>query len=58
LFDPALSVISQPAFEMGAKAASLLLNLIESKRAVTDFKLESLPPDIIIRKSSKRSGAD
>ncbi|MGC4233592.1 MAG: LacI family DNA-binding transcriptional regulator [Niabella sp.] len=53
LFDPALSVISQPAFEMGTKAASLLLNLIESKRTVTDYKLESLPPDIIIRKSSR-----
>ncbi|GAB3423952.1 LacI family DNA-binding transcriptional regulator [Niabella aquatica] len=58
LFDPALSVISQPAFEMGEKAASLLLDLIESKRTVTDFKLESLPPDIIIRKSSRLPIAD
>ncbi|WP_346236106.1 LacI family DNA-binding transcriptional regulator [Niabella insulamsoli] len=54
LFSPALSVISQPAFEMGAQAASLLLNLIESKRAVTEFRLECLPPEIIIRESSQK----
>ncbi len=54
LFSPALSVISQPAFEMGEKAASLLLNLIESKHVVTDFKLESLSPKIIIRESCKK----
>ena len=55
LFAPALSVIRQPAFEMGEKAATLLLNLIESKRAVTDFRLESLTPEIIIRESSQNS---
>ncbi|MCH5600215.1 LacI family DNA-binding transcriptional regulator [Niabella ginsengisoli] len=55
LFSPALSVISQPAFEMGEQAAQLLLNLIESKRAVTDFKLEALAPEIIIRESSQIS---
>lgn len=55
LFAPALSVIRQPAFEMGEKAATLLLNLIESKRAVTDFKLESLTPEIIIRESSQNN---
>lgn len=55
LFAPALSVIRQPAFEMGEKAAALLLSLIESKRAVTDFKLESLAPEIIIRESSQNS---
>jgi LacI family transcriptional regulator len=55
LFAPALSVIRQPAFEMGEKAATLLLNLIESKRAVTDFKLESLAPEIIIRESSQNN---
>ncbi len=54
LFSPSLSVISQPAFEMGEKAAGLLLHLIESKRAVTDFQQECLSPDIIIRESSQK----
>lgn len=55
LFNPALSVISQPAFEMGEKSATLLLNLIESKRTVSDFTLESLAPEIVIRESSQNS---
>lgn len=54
LFSPSLSVISQPAFEMGEKAAGLLLNLIESKRTVNNFKSERLSPDIIIRESSQK----
>jgi len=54
LMSPSLSVISQPAFEMGEKAASLLLELIQSRRAVSDFELVSLAPNIIIRESSVR----
>ncbi|MFT4095463.1 MAG: LacI family DNA-binding transcriptional regulator [Niabella sp.] len=54
LFSPALSVISQPAFEMGEKAAALLLSLIESKRVVTDFELVNLPTEVIIRESSQK----
>ncbi|MBL0069363.1 MAG: substrate-binding domain-containing protein [Chitinophagaceae bacterium] len=32
LLDPPLSIIKQPAFEMGETATNLLLQLIESKR--------------------------
>lgn len=54
MMSPSLSVISQPAFEMGEKAATLLLNLVESKRRITDFELVRLAPDIIIRESSQK----
>lgn len=57
LIDPALSIIKQPAFEMGEIATNLLLKLIESKRPVTEFDLINLTPQLIIRdSSSKKSG--
>lgn len=54
LIDPPLSVIKQPAFEMGQIATNLLLQLIESKRPVTDFETKVLAPQLIIRESSAR----
>ena len=38
LLNPSLSVIRQPAFEMGQAAMTLLLSLIESKRPQTKFE--------------------
>lgn len=52
LIDPPLSIIKQPAFEMGEIATSLLLQLIESKRPITDFETKNLAPQLIIRESS------
>ncbi|ODT35842.1 MAG: LacI family transcriptional regulator [Sphingobacteriales bacterium 41-5] len=52
LLNPSLSVIQQPAFEMGQTAANFLLQMIESKRPVTDFESRVLTPEIITRKSS------
>jgi DNA-binding LacI/PurR family transcriptional regulator len=57
LIDPPLSIIKQPAFEMGEIAATLLLQLIESKRPVTDFETRMLAPQLIIRDSSTRQKA-
>ncbi|MFL9482542.1 LacI family DNA-binding transcriptional regulator [Chitinophagaceae bacterium LWZ2-11] len=54
LLAPALSVVRQPAFEMGQVAADLLINMIESKRAVTDFEHRILPTEIFVRDSSAR----
>jgi DNA-binding LacI/PurR family transcriptional regulator len=54
LIDPPLSIIKQPAFEMGEIATTLLLELLESKRPVTDFETKVLPSQLIIRDSSKR----
>jgi LacI family transcriptional regulator len=54
LIDPALSIIKQPAIEMGEIATELLLQLIESKRPVTEFETRVLAPQLIIRDSSRR----
>lgn len=52
LLDPPLSVIRQPAFEMGERATQLLLQLIESKRPVTDFETQVLETELFVRGSS------
>lgn len=56
LLDPPLSIVKQPAFEMGEIATTLLLNLIESKRPVTDFETRVLSTELIIRGSAKKPG--
>lgn len=53
LLDPPLSIIKQPAFEMGEVAMNLLLQLIESKRPVTDFVTKVLSTELLIRGSTK-----
>lgn len=54
LLDPPLSVIKQPAFEMGELATSFLLQLIESKRPVKDFETKVLSTELLIRGSSTK----
>lgn len=54
LLQPSLTVIKQPAFEMGEVAATFLIQLIESKRPVTDFETRVLPTELFIRESTKR----
>lgn len=51
LLSPALSVVRQPAFEMGKQAAELLIKMIEAKRPITDFETITLPPDVYVRES-------
>ncbi len=52
LFDPPLTVIKQPAFEIGQTATELLIQVIESKRPVVDFQTKILDTELIIRESS------
>jgi LacI family transcriptional regulator len=52
LIDPPLTVVKQPAYEMGKAATELLLQLIESKRPVKEFEKRVLTPELQIRKSS------
>ena len=52
LLNPSLTVVRQPAMEMGRAATELLLQLIESKRPVTQFEKRVLSPELIIGKSS------
>lgn len=54
LLDPPLSVIRQPAFEMGEIAINLLLNVIESKRPVTEFETRVLSTELLLRGSTKK----
>jgi len=54
LFSPTLTVIRQPAFEIGQTATELLILMIESKRPVTDFETKVLETNLIIRESSMR----
>ena len=57
LIDPPLSVIKQPAFEMGELSTKLLLQLIESKRPVTDFETRVLSTQLLIKGSTKKKGS-
>lgn len=56
LLDPPLSVIKQPAFEMGELSTKLLLQLIESKRPITDFETKVLSTELLIKGSTRRKG--
>lgn len=57
LIDPSLSIIKQPAFQMGEIATTLLLQVIESKHPVTDFETKVLEPQLVLRDSSKKKKA-
>ena len=54
LFNPPLSVVRQPAFEIGQVATELLISMIESKRPVTEFENKVLQTEMIIRASSAK----
>lgn len=52
LIDPPLSVIRQPAFEMGEAATELLLTLIRSKKPVTKFETRIHTTELLIKEST------
>ncbi len=54
LFNPSLSTIRQPAFEMGQVATELLFQIIESKRPVTEFETRQLETEMFVRDSSNQ----
>ncbi len=54
LLDPALTCVTQPAFEMGQAATEMLIGLIESKRPVTQFETRVLPTTLWKRASSRK----
>lgn len=53
-FSPSLTVIKQPAAEIGQSAIEFLIQIIESKRPVTEFQNKVLDTELIIRESSKK----
>lgn len=52
LFTPPLSTITQPAFDMGQQATELLMDLIESRRPVSQFEKRVLQTRLVIRSST------
>lgn len=54
LLNPPLSAVRQPAFDMGQTATELLIQIIESKRPITDFETRILETELFIRESSSR----
>lgn len=56
LLTPSLSVVRQPAYEMGRKSAELLINMIESKRPTKNFETVVFSAELHQRKSSRAIG--
>lgn len=54
IFNPPLTAVVQPAFEMGKTATDLLIQMIESKRPETSFDNIILDNKLIVRASSIR----
>ncbi|HEY6953844.1 MAG TPA: LacI family DNA-binding transcriptional regulator [Flavisolibacter sp.] len=54
LFSPSLTVVRQPAAEIGQTAIEFLIQIIESKRPVTEFQHRVLETELVIRESSKK----
>jgi LacI family transcriptional regulator len=52
LFTPSLSVIRQPAFEIGQAAMEQLIIIIESKRPILEFSTQTFESTIIIKEST------
>jgi len=53
VLNPSLTQVYQPGFEMGKKATEMLINLVESRRPVTEFETLVLPTQLFIRDSTK-----
>ena len=51
---PPISTIRQPGFEMGKKAAELIISQILNKEKETVFQTITMPTELIIRKSSDK----
>jgi LacI family transcriptional regulator len=52
---PSISTIKQPGFEMGKKAAELLINQIHNKNKPNNFETITMPTELIIRNSSVKN---
>ncbi|MCK3685442.1 LacI family DNA-binding transcriptional regulator [Maribellus sp. YY47] len=50
---PSISTVKQPGFEMGKKAAVLLIRQINQKEAPENFETITMPTELIIRNSSR-----
>ena len=53
IFSPSLTVVRQPAFEMGKVATDLLIQMIEAKRPITEYETITLETELIDEKDLK-----
>ncbi len=51
---PSISTLKQPSFEMGVKAAELLIQEIESKNRLAEHLTITMPTELVQRESSSR----
>jgi len=58
LLQPSLTVVRQPAFEMGKIATEMLINIMEANRAVKVFENRMLPAELVVRDSSIKRMAE
>jgi LacI family transcriptional regulator len=54
LFDPPLTVVRQPAFQIGQMATEMLIKTIESKRPIEEYINERVETELIVRASSQK----
>lgn len=54
LFDPPLTVVRQPAFQIGQMATELLIKTIESKWPIEEFTTERMDTELVARLSSQK----
>jgi len=53
LFNPSLTVVRQPAFQMGQMATEVLIKTIERKRPVEEYITPKVETELIVRESSR-----
>lgn len=53
IYSPALTIVSQPAFEIGKKAGQILLNQIETKVKYSGQEIR-FKPELVIRESARK----
>jgi LacI family transcriptional regulator len=58
MLSPSLTVVRQPAFEMGQYSTELLVQLIESKLPLKNFERRILPTQLFIRESSMKAKSE
>ncbi len=54
LFNPSLTVVRQPAFQIGQLATEMLIKTIESKKPVEEYITQEVETELIVRNSSKK----
>ena len=54
VYETSLSTVEQPGYEMGIKAAELLIDQIKNPETPSDFKTVLIPTEVIVRTSTAR----